>query len=107
MVPSKYRTAWACGILLVVMSLGQALFKAPFLRIIELDLCRVHYRRRGPESVHSDEDLTEDMCKLHPIQKDLAMINAYNMAMSSIIGKMMSLYFSRWLLKVETDREQK
>jgi hypothetical protein len=94
MVASKYQTAWSCGVLLVVISLGQALFKAPFLRIIELDLCRVYYRQRLPDLVYSDEDLTEDVCKLHPIQKDLAMINAYNTAVSSIIGETMSPYCS-------------
>jgi hypothetical protein len=107
MVASKYRTAWACGLLLVVMSLGQALFKAPFLRIIELGLCRVYYRQHAPGYVHSDEDLTEDMCKVNSIQKGLAMINAYNTAISSLIGKVTSRYFSRWLLRVRTDKEQK
>lgn len=86
MLASKYHTALGCGLLLVVMSLGQALCKAPFLRIVELDLCRSYHAQRSPGAVPSDTDLTEDKCKAISVQKDLAMINAYNMAVSSIIG---------------------
>jgi hypothetical protein len=85
MYASKHQTALACCLLLVIESLAQALFKAPFLRIVELDLCRSYYLQLSPGSLLSD-DLSEEDCKAIAIQRDLAMINAYNVAMSSIIG---------------------
>ena len=85
MYASKHQTALACCLLLVIESSAQALFKAPFLRIVELDLCRSYHRQLSPGSLLSD-DLSEEDCKAIAIQRDLAMINAYNVAMSSIIG---------------------
>ncbi|PSN70283.1 hypothetical protein BS50DRAFT_674706 [Corynespora cassiicola Philippines] len=82
---SRYRTAWGCGALLIIMSLGQALFKTPLLRIIEFNLCRAYYLSRNPRIVGPDEDLNEEMCKVISIQKDLATVNAYNITISSLI----------------------
>lgn len=92
MVTSRNRTAWACGLLLVVMSLAQSLAKAPFLRTIELNLCRVYHQQKQQEDgggylLGSDADGTEGECKAHSIQKDLATINAYNAAINSVVGE--------------------
>jgi hypothetical protein len=105
MIATKYHTALGCGLLLVVMSLGQALCKAPFLRIVELNLCRSYYAHSAPGSTPSDADLTEDRCKAISIQKDLAMINAYNMAVSSILGKSLFPCLLPALLPQATDKD--
>ncbi|KAL1793713.1 hypothetical protein ACET3X_008695 [Alternaria dauci] len=106
MYASKHQTALACCLLLVLESSAQSLFKAPLLRIIELNLCRSYHLQLSPGTLLSDGDLSEENCKAIAIQRDLAMINAYNVTISSLIEIMTAFPYAslcarfsrRWIL---------
>ncbi|KAF2128273.1 hypothetical protein P153DRAFT_386400 [Dothidotthia symphoricarpi CBS 119687] len=81
----NHSTAWGCGAVLILVSLGQAMWKAPLLRMVELNLCRSYYETQDPKVISPNGDVDERFCKVLPVQKELATIFAYNILFTALI----------------------
>jgi hypothetical protein len=60
--------------LLLLINLATSLYQLPLNRVIEGRLCRDYYREHEPSLIDPDGGVDESLCKIDPVQQDLAWI---------------------------------
>ncbi|KAI9818780.1 MAG: hypothetical protein M1827_007600 [Pycnora praestabilis] len=63
---------FACGLVAVLINLGNQLTLVPFIRFLELGVCREYYVHNDPSVVGPDGDVAERLCKNAPMQTKVA-----------------------------------
>src|SRR5690348_6419064 len=60
--------------LVLLVNLSVSLYQLPLNRVIERRLCRDFYAATDPSAFGPDGEVSEDLCKIDKIQKELAWI---------------------------------
>lgn len=85
------RRALGCLLgLVLLVNLSMSLYQLPLNRVIERRLCRDYYSTREPPSYDPDGDISENLCKVDDVQRELAWIQGA-METAWIVG---GLYYS-------------
>lgn len=72
-IPSTQQTAYICALLQALATLSSAILATPRLRLLESNVCRSHYEYFKPTAINSStNNVPEDLCKIEPVQADLA-----------------------------------
>jgi hypothetical protein len=62
------------------------LINVPLNRIIELAFCRNYYLQHDPSVITPDGDVSEDLCKINPVQQKLAWLEGAIITTMNICG---------------------
>ena len=62
------------------------LISLPLNRIIELGFCRNYYLSHDPSVIAPDGDVSEDLCKISPVQQKLAWLEGAIITTMNIYG---------------------
>ena len=80
-----------CGVLILLVDLGDYLCIIPFLRLFELSICRRYYLQHDPALVGRDGNVAEQLCKRDEIQSDLAMLKSWLAVLGGVTGMSIDL----------------
>lgn len=91
--PAPHRTrctwSWLRVVILIIViaivsDIGESLWAAPRVRLFEASICARYYHHHKPSLVPSTGDIPEDLCKIDPVQDQLASILAWQLFFDSI-----------------------
>lgn len=104
---------WLHVVILAVLSgaiscVGENLFAAPRMRLLESALCTRYYAQHDPSLLSSLEQIPEHLCKVGPIQDDLAAILGGQFFFDSVpailfpvpYGLLADKYGRKWILVI-------
>jgi len=83
---SRWKVIYACAIFIFILDFPHLMRVAPFLRLIELGVCRDYYRKVDPSVIAPNGDINEALCKLDGIQSELARLRGLLGAVESLPG---------------------
>jgi hypothetical protein len=97
----------ALGITIAVVSdAGESLYAAPRIRLFESIVCTHYYQQEDPSLVHKGGHLPEYLCKVDPVQDELASVFRGQLFFDSIpaillpipYGYLADKYGRKWIL---------
>lgn len=71
---SRWKVIYICAAFIFFIETPQFIRDAPFLRMLELGVCRDYYKLVDPSMIPPNGDVAEEHCKLPEIQTRLAWI---------------------------------
>lgn len=78
-IPGTKRPAYICALLKALATLSSAILLTPRLRLLESNVCRSHYQTFNSTAIdHSTNNVAEELCKIEPVQADLAFLLGWN-----------------------------
>lgn len=80
--PHFKRTAFAVVLIIFVCEIGDFMTRAPWVRILESILCERYYD--GQKSLSSSGPIPENLCKVAPVQDELAQLTGVDIALQYI-----------------------
>jgi hypothetical protein len=79
-----------CAIATLILDFGVSVIAAPKVRMFESIICNAYYRHRDnsmlPSTVYGHSDISEDQCKIQPVQSALANIIGWQVLFDGIPG---------------------
>lgn len=60
--------------LVLLVNLAMSLYQLPLNRVIERRLCREHYAREDPTAFGPNGEVSEELCKVDDVQRELVWI---------------------------------
>jgi hypothetical protein len=79
-----------------LLEIGDFLQRAPWLRILEDNVCRSYYRSIESSGIDFSKPIPEDLCKVAPVQAKLAMLKGWDSMFSCIPGILLAVPFGTW-----------
>ena len=83
---STWSTLYLCGLLVFLVDYPNFMGDAAKVRMLELGLCRDHYRVHDPSLIGDDGSVPEELCKLKGVQSSLARMRGYLQMLQYLIG---------------------
>lgn len=77
---------WLVGAFLVLHTTSITVVGVPWLRFEEAKLCTSYYLRVDPSVVRSDGNVPETLCKVAPVQAEMAAINGSLALLDGLLG---------------------
>ncbi|OAP62555.1 hypothetical protein AYL99_01782 [Fonsecaea erecta] len=71
-------------VIAVVSDIGESLYAAPRVRFFESIVCTEYYRQEDPSLLHKHGDIPEHLCKVNPVQDELASVLGWQLFFDSI-----------------------
>ncbi len=71
-------------VIAVVSDIGESLYAAPRVRLFESSVCTRYYMQEDPSLVHRPGDVPEHLCKVNPVQDELASVLGWQLFFDSI-----------------------
>ena len=75
------------AILILSVETGVSMMSGPTTRIYEAITCRRYYEVHDPSQIGSNGKISEDLCKLEPIQSEVATVKGYGELFDGLVGK--------------------
>jgi len=83
---SRWKVIYACALFIFILDFPSFMRVAPFLRLIELGVCRDYYQKVDPSVIAPNGDIDESLCKLDVIQSELANMRGLLGSVESLPG---------------------
>jgi hypothetical protein len=74
---AKFRILYIIGVFAFIIDTSFMMGVAPTTRLLELGICREHYRTTDPSVIEPGGDVAELLCKIDVVQSRLAEVNGY------------------------------
>jgi hypothetical protein len=74
---ATYRVLYIIGVFAFVIDISFMMGAAPVTRLLELGICREHYRVADPSVIEPGGNVPEMLCKIGEVQARLAEVNGY------------------------------
>ena len=74
---STFRILYVIGVFAFVVDISFMMGAAPTTRLLELGICREHYRLADPSVIEPGGNVPELLCKIGEVQSQLAEVNGY------------------------------
>lgn len=81
---SATRFTYLPAVVLFLSELAELLLVAPRIRLLEASICRSYYNEHDPSSLNPDGSVDETLCKLKPVQTELAYIRGWQVFWEAI-----------------------
>ena len=72
-----------CFAIVFVSQVLGTLMASPVLRLFEMSACRDYFRVHDPSIIDGDGNVPESLCKVPPVQKEVAFINSLLFSIAS------------------------
>jgi hypothetical protein len=89
-LPRVKHGIWPLLILLLLVHLSTVLYTLPLNRVIELRLCQEYYELQNPALIQPDGSISEKLCKITDVQKDLAWLQGIMETTMVVCGRSLS-----------------
>lgn len=84
----KWRTLYLCGLLTFIIDFAEFMRVASSIQMLELNVCRDHYRHFDPSVIGPDGDIASKLCKVDAVQTRLANMRGILALIGVIPGKL-------------------
>jgi hypothetical protein len=82
----KWATIYLCGLFIFVVDVPGFMGEAVRIRMYELSICREYYGRADPSLIQPDGNVPEELCKITPVQSELAKFTGTQNVLNEILG---------------------
>ncbi|TAQ85799.1 hypothetical protein B7494_g5856 [Chlorociboria aeruginascens] len=89
------RIAVYCMLLLFLVEMYDFITIAPLVALFERSICRSYYVLHSPEVIRPDGSIEESLCKINPIQAELAVLRGWKLAFDTLPVFLVAVLFGK------------